>query len=449
MSFETHANRLRAKLLGKAPMEALGEAMPAAGPVAKIKVKVGPEHYDFAQFPELREYTNTRWYYDKHDFEWNLFHQHVGAPSALVQVDGRKMVNYASYNYLDLAGDARAKEAAKQAIDDFGTSSGSGRINTGEIALFEDFEREISEVLGTEDAVLSLGGYATNAFTLGYLMRKQDLILYDELVHNSALIGFKLAGSRRFAFPHNDYEALERLLVEHRGSYERTLIVAEGVYSMDGDIPDVPRLIEIKKRHQALLMIDEAHSMGVIGPHGLGVVDHFGLRGADIDILYGSLSKAFASVGGYVAGSKELVAMLKHYAPGISLYTTSPSPASAAAALTNLRIMRAEPERARRLIANADRFRERAKSAGFDIGLSHDSAVVSIMLRDSELALWLSVRLFDKGIYTFPMMYPIVPRNAARLRFFISCAHTPEQIDMTIDRLVELKAVAPASKGLF
>jgi 8-amino-7-oxononanoate synthase len=435
-----HIERLRARLLGKQGTATAGDDAPAARAVAP-RVTVGREHYDFAQFPELREYANTRWYYDKQGYEWNMFREHVGVASAEVDVAGRRMINFSSYNYLDLSGDPRVQSAAKQAIDHYGTSTGSGRIIMGEIPIFGEFEKELADVLGVEDAVLGVSGYGTNVAAIGYLARKQDLVLYDELVHNSMLVGAKLSGARRFAFAHNDCDALERLLVEHRGNFERVLILTEGVFSMDGDIPDIPRLIEIKKRHHALLMVDEAHSMGV--------VDHFGLNGADIDIHYASMSKAFATIGGYIAGRRELVTMLKYYAPGLGLYIASPMPANAAAGLAALRIMRAEPQRARRVVENARYFREQARQAGLNTGLSEGSAVIPVMLPDAELALWLAARLFDNNIFTFPMIFPVVPRDAARLRFFINTAHTREQIDRTIRLLVELKAAAPASKGLF
>ncbi len=418
-------------------------------PVTAQPVKLKPEHYQFDQFPEYREYTTMRWYYGQQKFEDNLFRQHLGTSGATVHIDGREMINFSSYNYLGLAGDPRVKEAAKRAIDNYGTSTGSGRSITGEVSLHGEFEREIADTLGCEDAVVSVGGYSMNAFSIGYLARRQDLILYDELIHNSALIGCKITGARRISFPHNDYDALEQLLRTHRGQHERTYILVEGTYSMDGDIPDVPRFIEIKNRHKALLMVDEAHSMGVIGPRGLGVTDYFGIKGSEIDVLYGSMSKAFATCGGYVAGSPALVAMLKYYAPGVLLYGASPTPANTAAGLEALRIMRAEPERARRLIANADHFRKCATDAGLSVGLSAGSAVVPIMVEDSELALFLSVRLFERNICTFPMMYPIVPRNAVRLRFFINTDHTFEQIEHTIQAVLSLKASAPKSKGYF
>jgi 8-amino-7-oxononanoate synthase len=442
MSYQSSLDRLKQKMN-------LASGEPIATPDApRGAIQIQPASYDFALFPEYKDFTTMEWFYEKQKYTKNLFLKHVGSSDATVKLEGRELINFSSYNYLALANDPRVKAAAKQAIDDFGTSTGSGRSITGEVDLHQEFEQEISQVLGTEDAVISVGGYSTNSYTIGYLCRSQDLIIYDELIHNSALSGCKLAGSRRFSFPHNDYEALDKLLAEHRHKFERTLILVEGVYSMDGDIPDLPRLIEIKTRHKALLMVDEAHSMGIIGSNGLGITDYFKVSGKEIDILYGSMSKAFGTCGGYVAGSKPLIAILKNYAPGVLLYGAAPTPANTAAGLATLRIMRSQPELAQRVRDNAAYFIEKAKAAGLNTYNSKDSGVVPIMTRDSELALWLSVKLLDQGICSFPMLYPVVPRDKSRLRFFINTNHTTAQIDYTIDCLVQNLRVAPASKGV-
>ena len=439
----TNLERLKARFIKQ------GSAGGAA-PAIRRKISLKPEHYDFAKFPEHREYETMLWYYDQNKFEFNVFREHLGVSSAHVQLAGRDMINYSSYNYLDLAGDERAREAAKRAVDDFGVSCGSGRAITGEISLHAEFERELCEMTGCEDAVVSVGGYSMNAFTIAYLCRSQDLIVYDELIHNSALAGCKMSGAKRLVFPHNDYDALDRLLTEHREYYERAIVLVEGVYSMDGDIPDIPRIVEIKNQHKALLMVDEAHSMGVIGPRGLGVLDHFPeLEAKDIDILFGSMSKSFATCGGYVAGPTPLVRILKQYAPGVLLYGAAPTPANTAAGLAALRIMRAEPERARNLRANAAYFIEKANAAGLDTGPSKGSAVVPLMTGSSEQSLWLSIKLFEENICVFPMIFPIVPRDQARLRFFINTAHTREDIDYTIKRIVALREKMPADRGLF
>jgi 8-amino-7-oxononanoate synthase len=353
MNLKSSIDRLRSSLLAKNENTETTQKQSDSAPEVASAANVTPACYQFELFPEYKEYTTMKWYYEKQKFPQNLFQPHVGGSDATVMIHDREYINYSTYNYLALGFDDRVKQAAMKAISNFGVGTGSGRSITGEIHIHSTFEKEICDVLGTEDAVLSVGGYSTNAFTIGYLCRNQDLILYDELIHNSALIGCKITGARRIAFPHNDYEALEQLLNTHRGSFERVFILVEGVYSMDGDIPNVPRFLEIKKKHRALLMVDEAHSLGVIGRRGMGVTDFFKISGNEIDILFGSLSKSFGTCGGFVAGSKALIAMLKYYAPGVLLYGASPTPANAAAALEALRVMLAEPERALRLQQNA------------------------------------------------------------------------------------------------
>lgn len=460
MNIRSSIDKLRENLLAKKQAESTvqttnvednSSAAPGTGP-ATVSIPLADipvSSYQFEHFPEYKEYATMIWYCEKQKFPQNLFQPHMGSSDATVMINGKEYINFSTYNYLALGSHPRVKEAAIKAVETYGVGTGSGRSITGEISLHAEFEREICDVLGTEDAVLSVGGYSTNAFTVGYLCRNQDLILYDELIHNSALTGCKMTGARRFSFPHNDFEALSKLLEQHRGRYERVLILAEGVYSMDGDIPDVPKLIEVKKKYKSILMMDEAHSMGVIGPRGLGVCDYFGIPGSEIDIHYGSLSKAFGTCGGYVAGPKPLISILKQYAPGVLLYGASPTPANTAAALETLRMMREQPELAGRLQANAAYFIERAKSAGLDTYNSKDSGVVPIMMRDSEVALWLSMKLWESGVCSYPMMYPIVPRDKTRLRFFINVNHTQQQIDHTINLITNFLKVAPKSKGLF
>ncbi|MFK7996724.1 MAG: aminotransferase class I/II-fold pyridoxal phosphate-dependent enzyme [Granulosicoccus sp.] len=435
--------RLKGSLLG-------GSKSNDGQPSALRTIRTKPEFHDISKFAEYKEFETTEWFYGKQKFEWNLFREHLGVSGAEVSIDGRQMINFSSYNYLDLAGDQRVLDAAKMAIDNYGVSTGSGRMITGEIPIHQEFEHELCDMFGSEEAVVSVGGYSTNAFTIGYIARKQDLIIYDELIHNSALVGSKISGARRLTFPHNDIDALDDLLKEHRAKYERVLVLIEGVYSMDGDIPDVPRTIEVAKRHKALIMVDEAHSIGVIGPKGLGVLDYFPeLKASDIDMLFGSMSKSFATCGGYVAGARPVISILKHYAPGVLLYGASPTPANTAAGLASLRIMRSEPDRALKLQSNAAYFIEKAQAAGLDTGMSADSGVVPIMIGSSEQALWLSVKLFESNICTYPMMFPVVPRGQARLRFFVNCAHTAEQIDHTVEKLTALLKEVPRDRGLF
>ena len=416
----------------------------AGTPLAKI----AREHYDFSAFSEYRQYETENWYMEKEGYPQITFLKRLAVSDATVNLEGREIINFSTYNYLGLAGDPRVTEAAKQAIDTWGTSTGSGRSITGEIDIHQSFEQELCDILGAEDAVLSVGGYSTNAFTVGYLFGPKDVIFYDSLIHNSALSGCQLAGARRFSFAHNDYEELESLLKQHRGQFNRAVILAEGVYSMDGDIPDVPRLIDLKKKYKSLLMVDEAHSFGIIGDRGLGVTDYFDIDGRDIDIHFGSLSKAFASCGGYVAGPKPLIDILKTYAPGVLLYGASPTPANTAAALTAMRIMVGEPERSKRVRDNAAYFIQLANEAGLDTFNSCGSGVVPIMMPDSEVAIWMTCKLFEQGVCAYPMLYPIVPRDQGRLRFFINTNHTREQIEKTVQLVAANLKVAPKSKGV-
>lgn len=350
------------------------------------------------------------------------------------QIDGRELVSFSSYNYLGLSGDERVSNAAKNAVDQFGTSVSASRIATGEKPLHGELEKELADLIGTEDAIVFVSGHATNVTVIGHLMRAgKDLIVYDSLSHNCIIEGCVLSGARRIAFPHENWEELDRILTENRGDYERVLITIEGVYSMDGDIADLPKFIEIKKKHNALLLVDEAHSMGVIGPNGLGIRDYFNADANDVDLWMGTFSKSFASCGGYIAGRKSLVDYLKYTTPGF-VYSVGISPANAAAALESTRIMKTEPWRAQKLQENARLFLQLAHERGLNTGPSKDTAVVPVITGNSAHALILSDALFKEGINVQPILYPAVADNEARLRFFITCDHTEEDIRFAIDK---------------
>ena len=235
---------------------------------------------------------------------------------ATTVIDGKTFINYSSYNYLGLGGHPDVNDAAKEAIDRYGTSASADRLVSGERPIHRQLEREFADLHGVDDCVVFVSGHATNVSTIGALFGPKDLIVHDALIHNSAMLGIQVSGARRIPFAHNDWHALDQLLTQCRMQYERVLIVVEGIYSMDGDFPDLPRLVGIKHRHRAFLMVDEAHSLGTMGSGELGLQQHFGLRGTDVDIWMGTLSKALASCGGYVAGETALVEHLKCAAPG-------------------------------------------------------------------------------------------------------------------------------------
>jgi len=360
-----------------------------------------------------------------------FFRLHEGIAGATTRIDGREYINYASYNYLGLSGEARVSKAAKDAIDQYGTSVSASRLVSGERPIHRQLEAAIAETLGVEDAVVMVSGHATNVTTIGYLFGASDLILHDELIHNSSLVGAQLSGAKRLSFPHNDYAALDKLLTEQRRNYDRVLIVIEGLYSMDGDYPNLPEFIEIKQKHRAFLMVDEAHSFGVMGENGLGIREHFNIDGKVVDIWMGTLSKSLAGCGGYIAGESALVEHLKFLAPGF-LYSVGMPPQVAAPALAALQIIKREPERARRLQTLSRYFLAKAQAAGINTGLSQGIAIIAAITGSSISAARISHALFDRGINVQPILYPAVPEKSARLRFFISCDHTEEQIDRTI-----------------
>jgi 8-amino-7-oxononanoate synthase len=271
------------------------------------------------------------------DIDSPFFMLHEGIAGACTRIGGREYINFASYNYLGLSGHDDVCQAAKQAIDRFGTSVSASRLVAGERSVHRELEQAIAAAYGSQSAVTFVSGHATNVTTIGYLFGARDLIVHDELVHNSVLQGISLAGARRLPFSHNDWATLDSLLAEQRAHFQRVLIVLEGIYSMDGDYPDLPRFIDIKRKYRAFLMIDEAHSFGVMGNNGLGIREHFGVDSCDVDIWMGTLSKALAGCGGYVAGESALVEHLRYLAPGF-LYSVGMPPPVAAASLAALQL---------------------------------------------------------------------------------------------------------------
>ena len=359
------------------------------------------------------------------------FKTHEGVADATTLIGGKSYINFSSYNYLGLSGDPRVNQAAKDAIDRYGTSASASRLVAGERPIQRELEEAIAGLYGVDDAIVFVSGHATNVTTIATLFGPRDLVIHDSLVHNSVFEGIKLSGATRRAFNHNDPDSLERILLEIRGNFERTLIVIEGLYSMDGDIPDLPRFIDIKNRYKAFLMVDEAHSMGVLGQTGRGLHEHFNLPAKAVDIWMGTLSKSFAGCGGYIAGEKALVEHLKYAAPGF-VYSVGIAPALAAASLTAIRIMLAESERVTVLRDQARYFLDKARDAGIDTGLSEGYAVIPAITGGSLKSTKLAQYLFEQGINVQPIIHPAVEERMARLRFFVSNTHTKEQIDAVV-----------------
>ncbi|MBK8972380.1 MAG: aminotransferase class I/II-fold pyridoxal phosphate-dependent enzyme [Hahellaceae bacterium] len=365
-----------------------------------------------------------------------FFREHQGPARDTIRIGSKDYINYATYNYFGFSGDPDIIAAASEAMREHGTSAFASRVVSGQLTIHSELERAIASTLQVEDCVVLVSGHATNVTTIGYLFGPRDLIVHDELIHNSIIQGIQLAGSKRLPFPHNDWGALRAMLDEQRLIYERVLIVLEGIYSMDGDFPDLPRFIELKRRYQCFLMVDEAHSFGVMGRNGLGIREHFNLSGGDIDIWMGTLSKTLAACGGFIAGSSVLVENLRHLAPGI-LYSVGLAPSLAGAALASLAKLLREPRRVDVLHARGRLFLDLAKGAGIDTGTSAGLSVIPAITGSSLRAMLVSNALFEQGINVLPVIYPAVPEKQARLRFFVSCLHTEEQIRGTVTALAK------------
>jgi 8-amino-7-oxononanoate synthase len=360
------------------------------------------------------------------------FRVHEGRAAAHTEIAGQCVLNFSSYDYLGLNGHPDVVEAAKAAIDRYGVSSSASRHVAGERPAHLSLERALAAHYGVDDCVAMVSGYATNLGVIGHLVGAKDLLILDSLVHNSAVMGGVLSHAARRSFPHNDLDKLDELLTSLRDRFERVLIVVEGLYSMDGDYPDLPRLVEIKRRHDAWLMVDEAHALGVLGPRGYGVAEHFGVDGRDVDIWMGTLSKTLAGCGGFIAGSAELVDYVKHLV-GAFVYSVGMPPVIATAAETALAIMHREPERVARLQRNGEYFGRLAIECGLDTGNGAGTAVCPVVVGDSLVAMMLSQRLLERGLNVQPVTHPAVPAKTSRLRFFLSAMHDAADIEKAVD----------------
>ncbi len=365
-------------------------------------------------------------YYRRHD---------VRAGSVSV-IEGREAVNYASYDYLGLNGDPRIVEAVTEAAREFGTSVSASRISAGERQVHRDLELALARNYATEDCIAFVSGHAAAVSTLATLMGPKDLIVHDAAIHNCIVVGAQLAGSARRLFPHNDLDVLEATLAADRARFDRVLIVSEGLFSMDGDGPDLQRLLTLKERFSAWLMMDDAHGLGVLGATGRGIFEHQQVDPSGVDFWLGTLSKSLVSCGGYIAGSAMAVDLLKSHAPGF-VYSVGMPATNAVAAKVALELMNSEPERVARLQRQSQRFHQAARQAGLDVGDSWGFGIIPVMIRESLPTVVLAERLLARGINAFPVLPPGVAEKAARLRFFINASHSDSQIDETVAAVAE------------
>ncbi len=352
-----------------------------------------------------------------------------GASGAKVTIDGRKMTMFASYNYLGLITHPKIKKAAIDAIEKYGTGAAGVRLLAGTTKIHEKLEAAIAKFKGAEDAVTYSSGYVTNLAAITTLCQRGDLVVIDKLDHASIIDGCMLSGATHRSYLHNDMESLERILV-NSGKYTNKLIIVDAVYSMDGDVANLPEISRLAKKYNAKVMVDEAHSIGVLGKTGHGIEEHFGLKGV-VDIHMGTLSKTIPSIGGYLAGDKDLVTYLKHNSRPF-IFSASLPPVAAATAIACLEVIEDEPERITNLQKNIKQFKDGLNSMGYNT-MNSTTSIVPILIGEEEETLKLCKIVNDEGIFICPILFPAIPKGTNRLRAHVQATHTSEDIDKALD----------------
>jgi 8-amino-7-oxononanoate synthase len=394
------------------------------------------DRVSFATLPGYDELRLFRSIGQKFGVDNPYFRLHEARAGSQTRIAGKSILNFSSYDYLGLNEHPDVVQAAKAAVDRYGISASASRHVAGERPVHRALEHALAYHYGVEDCLVLVSGYATNLGVIGHIVGSKDLLVHDALSHNSIVMGGTLSGAARRSFAHNDLDSLDQMLAANRNKFERALIVVEGHYSMDGDYPDLPRLLEIKARHDAWLMVDEAHSLGVLGRRGYGIAEHFGVDPRRVDIWMGTLSKTLAGCGGYIAGCKELVDYLR-LTVGVFVFSVGMPPVIAATAHKALEVLHREPERVARLQHNAAYFCSLAKARGLDLGTAAGTAVCPVMVGDSLPTVVLSQRLLERGVNALPVTHPAVPAKTSRLRFFVTAMHTRTQIETAIDVTAE------------
>ncbi len=350
-----------------------------------------------------------------------------------VKVRGRIMQMYASYSYLGLIGHPRINAAAKAAVDRYGTGTHGVRTLAGTLDVHNELEETIANFKGAETAITYTSGYATNLTVVSTLLGRHDYVFSDRLNHASIVDGCMMSGAKFVRFKHNDLNDLERVLEEAPASAAK-LIIADSVFSMDGDIIDLPRIVELSRKHHAWLMIDEAHSIGVLGKTGRGIEEHYGMEGV-IDIKMGTLSKTIPSVGGYVAGNHDMINYLRH-ASRAYIFSAALPPAQAAAANEAFKVILDEPWRIEKLTANGTQFIQGLQSRGFDTMLT-ETAIVPVLCGEDDLAYALTRNVQERDIFVLPVVSPAVEQGKARLRATVTAAHESADIERAMDIIAE------------
>lgn len=366
----------------------------------------------------------------------NPFFVPVDKARAEAEARGEHFVSFANYDYLGLSSHEQVKAAAAEAIATTGIGALASRLVGGERARHKDLERELADFVGVEEVMTLVSGYLTNVTVISHVMGPRGVIFLDELSHNSIISGCKNTGSEVVFFRHNDLDHLDELLGSLRGGYKNAMIVSESLFSMDGDIVDLPVLVELKKKHDTWLLLDEAHSIGVLGDEGRGLCEYTGVDPNEIDLIVGTLSKSFASCGGFVCAKKAVINWFRHTLPGF-VYSVGLSPVISAAALSALELVQRETWRIDRLRSNSEFFVEYARECGLDTGPAIGRGVVPILFKDSYATLAASQILLRNGFYVPPIIQVGVPKDQPRLRFFLSASHREADIRGVIDVLAD------------
>ena len=353
-----------------------------------------------------------------------------GANEAEIILNGKKVINLSSNNYLGFANNPRLKKAAIEAIEKYGVGAGAVRTIVGNMSIHEELEKLLAEFKREEAAFIYQSGFNCNAGTIQAVTEKGDLIISDELNHASIIDGTRLSKADKKIFNHSDMDNLEQVLKENRDKYRNVLIITDGVFSMDGDIAKLPEIVELAEKYEAMTYVDDAHGSGVLGESGRGTVDHFGLHGR-VDFSIGTLSKAMGVVGGYVAGSKTMYEWLNHRARPVLFSTTMP-PAAAAAIIEALKMLMESTEYTDRLWDNANYFKKKLGTLGFNTGHS-ETPITPVIIGDEAKTMEFSKKLLEKGVFVSAIVFPTVPRGTGRVRCMVTAAHTKEQLDRAVD----------------
>ncbi len=348
-----------------------------------------------------------------------------------VVIQGRKLLMFGSNSYMGLTNHPKVKEAAKKAIDMYGSSCSGSRFLNGTSRLHIELEERLADHVGKESALIFTTGFQTNLGTVASLTGRNGVIILDELDHASIIEGSRLSFSRVLKFAHNDMKDLEKLLQSVQVEKIK-MIVIDGIFSMEGDICNLPEITRLANKYEALVMVDDAHALGVIGEKGKGTANHFGLT-EQVDIIMGTFSKSLASVGGYIATTTETVNYLKHHSRPM-IFSASIPPSAVAAALAALEIIQTEPERQEKLWTNTAYIANALQELGFDINTS-ETPIIPIYIRDNYLTFQFTQRLFEEGIFVNPVVSPAVRSDSSLLRLSIMATHTRDQLDEAIGKI--------------